>query len=171
MSVQAERLEISVKELIDNAIKSLFKMGAIQEFHEKKDAVPTLDITVKLDTSINECSGPSTAKKTVVLRNSTKFVVSKMGSAAIKGCCCFYNYFRLIIIIILGGLELSRAFMLYEDLHQAQNSLVLLDCLHLLYLVTPYDTSEQIKPNMQVYYYIVLAPFKKIRSFYHISFS
>ncbi|KAJ8914593.1 hypothetical protein NQ315_017298, partial [Exocentrus adspersus] len=51
-----------------------------------------------------------------------------------------------------GGLELSRAHILYEDLYQAQSSLVLQGHLHLLYLVTPYETSEQIKPNMQVYH-------------------
>lgn len=56
---------------------------------------------------------------------------------------------------ILGGLELSRAHLLYEDLFQAQSSLVLQGHLHLLYLVTPYETSEQIKPNMQVYYEVV----------------
>lgn len=58
-------------------------------------------------------------------------------------------------VSILGGLELSRAHLLYEDLFQAQSSLVLQGHLHLLYLVTPYETSEQIKPNMQVYYEVV----------------
>lgn len=72
------------------------------------------------------------------MKNSTKLVVSNLGTAAIK-----------------GGMELSRAHLLYADLLKAQSSLVLLDCLHLLYLVTPYDTSEQIRPNMQTYYHIV----------------
>lgn len=58
-------------------------------------------------------------------------------------------------IFFSGGLELSRAHLLYEDLYKAQASLVLQSHLHLLYLVTPYDTAEQIRPNMQVYYDLV----------------
>lgn len=45
--------------------------------------------------------------------------------------------------------------MLYEDLYKAQATLVLQGHLHLLYLVTPYDTAEQVSPNMQVYYDVV----------------
>lgn len=57
--------------------------------------------------------------------------------------------------MILGGLELSRAHLLYDDLYKAQASLVLQGHLHLLYLVTPYETAEQVRPNMQVYYDVV----------------
>lgn len=57
--------------------------------------------------------------------------------------------------MIIAGLELTRAHLLYEDLLQAQASLVLLDCLQLLYLVTPYDISEQVKPSKPRYYKIV----------------
>lgn len=56
---------------------------------------------------------------------------------------------------ILGNFELTRARILYDDLYQAQKSLVLVDNLHLLYLVTPYDVAEQIKPNKNDYYNIV----------------
>ncbi|CAH0552619.1 unnamed protein product [Brassicogethes aeneus] len=146
MAVQCDKLQVCLKSLTDGVIRSLFKLGAIQEQSDKKETEsPNLDLTIKIVSSMPTQAGvsmeePSTskAKKTVVLKNTTKFIVSKMGSAAIK-----------------GGLELSKAHILYEDLYQAQNSLVLLDCLHLLYLVTPYDTSEQIKPNMQVYYHIL----------------
>ncbi|RZC43124.1 helicase POLQ-like [Asbolus verrucosus] len=54
----------------------------------------------------------------------------------------------------LGNFDLTRAHMVYDDLHQAQRSLVLLDSLHLLYLVTPYEIAEQIKPNKNDYYNI-----------------
>lgn len=50
---------------------------------------------------------------------------------------------------------MAKAHFLYEDLLQAQNCLVLVNCLHLLYLVTPYDLSEQIKPAPGHYYRIV----------------
>lgn len=54
-----------------------------------------------------------------------------------------------------GGLELSRAHVLYEDLCTAQKSLVLLSCLHLLYLITPYDVAEQVQPSKALYYQLV----------------
>lgn len=54
--------------------------------------------------------------------------------------------------------------MLYDDLHQAQKSLVLLNELHLLYLVTPYEIAEQIKPNKNDYYNIVRMNFVLINS-------
>jgi hypothetical protein len=74
-------------------------------------------------------------------------VISKLGAAAIK-----------------GNFELTRAHMLYDDLHQAQKSLVLLNELHLLYLVTPYEIAEQIKPNKNDYYNIVRMNFVLINS-------
>jgi hypothetical protein len=52
-------------------------------------------------------------------------------------------------------MQLSYAHMLYRDLVQAQSGLVLLSCLHLLYLVTPYDFTGQIKPNSAVYFFVV----------------
>lgn len=57
--------------------------------------------------------------------------------------------------LVLGGLELASAHTLYEDLLEAQKHLVLLNDLHLLYLVIPYDYIFQIKPNFTVYYNIV----------------
>jgi len=60
-----------------------------------------------------------------------------------------------IAFIFAGCMQLSRAHMLYQDLFQAQSSLVLLSCLHLLYLVTPYDLMSQIKPNPTVYFSVV----------------
>lgn len=45
--------------------------------------------------------------------------------------------------------------MLYEDLLQAQANLVLLNDLHLLYLVIPYDFIDLVKPPLANYYNIV----------------
>ncbi|XP_060525528.1 helicase POLQ-like isoform X1 [Cylas formicarius] len=140
MAVQRDKLEVDIKAMTDNAIKCLFKMGAIEEScsRNKKPTSNICDFTVKLDMTLNNLSlqsENSPKKKMVVLTSNSKLLVSSLGAAAIK-----------------GGLEISRAHQLYDDLYRAQKSLVLLDCLHLLYLITPYDTSEQIKPNMQVYY-------------------
>ncbi|CAH1954654.1 unnamed protein product [Acanthoscelides obtectus] len=144
LAVQNDRLEVNIKKLVDSVIKNLFKLGALKEscgkIKEKVD--PLGNVSVKMDTStMNDSvqeSTPSKMKKVVVLSNSSKLVVSELGCAAIK-----------------GGLELSRAHLLYEDLSDAQSCLVLQGHLHLLYLVTPYETADQIKPNMQVYYEVL----------------
>lgn len=48
------------------------------------------------------------------------------------------------------------AYTLYEDLKKAQEHLILVDYLHLLYLVTPYDITSQIKIVGPVYYDVVM---------------
>ncbi|XP_050312718.1 helicase POLQ-like isoform X1 [Anthonomus grandis grandis] len=145
MSVQTDQLEVDIKKLTDVAIKKLFKLGALQESSEKGRQNSQRDVSVRLrsssgselDASLDTiCSNTTQKKKRVLmLTNASKLVVSSLGTAAIK-----------------GGLDLLRAHELYDDLYQAQKSLVLLNCLHLLYLVTPYETAEQIKPNIHVYY-------------------
>ncbi|KAJ8984879.1 hypothetical protein NQ317_002719 [Molorchus minor] len=151
LAVQMDRLEVDLKTLTDKVIRNLFKLGALKEecgIVKKSEETPLCDVSVKMNVSTNvESQNTSIAgdektasdskkqRKTVILTNSTKLVVSELGFAAIK-----------------GGLELSRAHLLYEDLYQGQSCLVLQGHLHLLYLVTPYETAEQIKPNMQVYY-------------------
>ncbi|XP_030762470.1 helicase POLQ-like [Sitophilus oryzae] len=152
MAVQIEKLNVNIKKLTDNVIKSLFKLGALEESCSKgKETDLGLNISVKLDTSsvglssspfntplTDVASNPTKPKRSVVLTSNTKLVVSNLGCAAIK-----------------GGLELSRAHQLYDDLYKAQKSLVLLNCLHLLYLVTPYETSDQVRPNIQIYHEVL----------------
>lgn len=48
------------------------------------------------------------------------------------------------------------AYTLYQDLKKAQEHLILLDYLHLLYLVTPYNIISQIKPIGFIYYDMVI---------------
>ena len=47
------------------------------------------------------------------------------------------------------------AYTLYQDLKKAQEHLILIDYLHLLYLVTPYDLISQIKVTELIYYDVV----------------
>ncbi|KAL3278268.1 hypothetical protein HHI36_013603 [Cryptolaemus montrouzieri] len=131
--------EEEMKKTTDKVIKELFTLGALQTNVENKEQNAG-NVSLRLETTVSEESIDSQnsekrKKRHVVIQKNTRLVVSKLGTAAIK-----------------GGLELSRAHILYEDLVQAQYSLVLLDSLHLLYLVTPYDLSEQIKPDMNVYF-------------------
>ncbi|XP_066141464.1 helicase POLQ-like [Euwallacea fornicatus] len=145
MAVQVDKLGVDIKRLTDSVIKKLFKLGALQESSAKgneRSVQSQCNVTVKMDQTF-ECLSDTldlvsqvvNTKKTIVLTSNTKLIVSSLGTAASK-----------------GGLHLTRAHQLYNDLYQAQKSLVLLNCLHLLYLVTPYDTSEQIRPNIEVYY-------------------
>jgi len=80
-------------------------------------------------------ASPVTPKQVVVVKNDSKLEISQLGKAAIK-----------------GGLDLGKALVLYGDLIQAQCSLVLFTGLHLMYLVTPYDISEQVNPSYNLYY-------------------
>ncbi|XP_057669741.1 helicase POLQ-like isoform X1 [Diorhabda carinulata] len=144
LAVQKNVLDVDIKKITDAVIKNLFKLGALKDYaskvKEKDISTGLADVSVRMDTSlqdtpVSESTETHSKKKRIVLTNDTKLVVSELGCAAIK-----------------GGLELSRAHMLYEDLFEAQSCLVLQGHLHLLYLVTPYQTADQIKPNNQVYY-------------------
>ncbi|CAG9859361.1 unnamed protein product [Phyllotreta striolata] len=148
LAVQKEELNVDIKRITDGIIKSLFKLGALRESCGKvKEEEIGNNVSVAMDTSLQGASVVENSpadktkkkKKTLVLKDDTKLVVSKLGCAAIK-----------------GGLELSKAHILYEDLSKAQSSLVLKGYLHLLYLITPYDLAEQITPNKQTYYEVFI---------------
>ncbi|CAH1392758.1 unnamed protein product [Nezara viridula] len=69
----------------------------------------------------------------VIEIHNEKFILQSFGKAAVKGNLPF---------------EVARE--LYEDLKEAQNSLVLVNDLHLLYLVTPYSVLEDLNPTFDV---------------------
>lgn len=146
LAVQEERLETTVKGSTDLAISELFKMGALQIASEATESsVPDKNISIILQSSIMGNTQGSAEKKSnperkqIVIGNDSRLVVSKLGKAAIK-----------------GGLDLDTAHILFEDLVQAQSSLVLLSDLHLLYLVTPYELARQIQPSLPNYYSIYI---------------
>uniref|UniRef100_V9IK62 Helicase POLQ-like n=1 Tax=Apis cerana TaxID=7461 RepID=V9IK62_APICE len=55
-----------------------------------------------------------------------------------------------------GCIDMECAYTLYQDLKKAQEHLILLDYLHLLYLVTPYNIISQIKPIGFIYYDMII---------------
>ncbi|KOX69175.1 Helicase POLQ-like [Melipona quadrifasciata] len=63
-----------------------------------------------------------------------------LGRAAMKAC-----------------INMQCAYTLYQDLKKAQEHLILIDHLHLLYLVTPYDLISQIKIIGTIYYDVVIS--------------
>lgn len=132
MAVQENRWEVTTKMATDQAITELFKQGALQAGNP--DSMNP-DISILMQTNPN-IDRPTTPRQ-LIINNDTTLVISKLGKAAIK-----------------SGFDLEKARLLYEDLVQAQSSLVLLTSLHLLYLVAPYDLAYQIKPSNATYYNI-----------------
>jgi len=67
--------------------------------------------------------------------------------------CIFHNKF------IAGPIDLKTANTLYEDLKTPQKHLILIDNLHLLYLVTAYDSISQITSIGNIYDVVILLIF------------
>ncbi|GJQ83211.1 hypothetical protein Trydic_g18235 [Trypoxylus dichotomus] len=147
LAVQEARVGLELKRITDKAIVELFKLGAVKVDDDcsQESSSFAADVSVQINNSMSSpCRNNSETlienkkpKMHISLNNQSKLVISKLGSAAIR-----------------GGLELAKAHLLYNDLLQAQESLVLLNCLHLLYLVTPYEMSEQVRPSKPRYYRI-----------------
>lgn len=139
MAVQSDRLNLVTRTLIDQTIQTLIQKKAIQVKNAATIA-PNLDLSVKIlssqdDLTTADVAASTPARQAVVIRNSTVLEISKLGKAAVRAC-----------------IDLERSKVLYQDLVEAQKSLVLKDFLHLLYIVTPYETAESLTPNNNIYY-------------------
>ena len=58
-----------------------------------------------------------------------------------------------------GVVDLDRSKQLYNDLRLAQEGLVLMTKLHLMYLVTPYDMVGTVSPIASTYFQVSLREF------------
>lgn len=170
MASQAQRLGITVRDEIKRAIRQLIQMKVLTIANgtggsgssvagasdvlsessvvfntEEMVAAPSVDVVGKASTSrcameTSPTTAPnevkSTKKKPVVIKPSTGLEINALGRAAYKSC-----------------IDLNKAHVIYNDLHEAQKSLVLIDYLHLLYIVTPYEPADiNVYPDMGVYY-------------------
>lgn len=159
MSLQAQRLGINTSKLTDDVIANLFKLKSITIVEPTKLARDVEDINSTLEFEFgSECSTTipdgfghqkpitktsqeieSVNKKIVrkvKLKPSTQMTISKLGRASFK-----------------SGFDLIKAQIIYKDLMQAQQSLVLLNYMHLLYVVTPYEpVNINVYPDMAIYY-------------------
>ncbi|KAK5650132.1 hypothetical protein RI129_001161 [Pyrocoelia pectoralis] len=155
LAVQQTQLNVNIKTLVKKVMNDLNKLGAIQV---DSNNVPLSDITFTLPSSVSILQlyyisismiyclfqSPSknvdkTLKRKRIIDNNTKLMVSKLGNAAMK-----------------GNLSLTDAHLLYTDLTKAKESLVLLNCLHLLYLVTPYSLVELIKLDKSQFHHVLM---------------
>ncbi|KAK7867975.1 hypothetical protein R5R35_014759 [Gryllus longicercus] len=154
LHVQSAILEVKSTELVDRSIGSLFKLRALQvdstesTSNDKKEmnsscanekANLSLNITQlggKEGPNQGGADGSKRAKKHLDIGRNTRLKISRLGRASMK-----------------GSIDQGRASELYNDLVKAQTNFVLLSYLHLLYLVTPYELMDQIKPDPDIYYY------------------
>ncbi|OXU31363.1 hypothetical protein TSAR_014936 [Trichomalopsis sarcophagae] len=144
LKVQEDRLGISVKEVTDKALTALLKSGILRvKQKQTKEVFSKLDSTVIFPSQMDDdvtTSVKKEKKKYITLVNNTELELCPLGRAAMK-----------------GSIDLQTAHTLYEDLKKAQANLVLVDYLHLLYLITPYDVACQVKPVGTVYYDVMMS--------------
>ena len=142
LNIQQQRLSVNVKRIADETVTEFLKSGVIKvKIKEKTVDVYKPNVTVAVP-SQGKCPNAKSVeikgKKTIVLTSETELELCDLGRAAMKGC-----------------INMQSAYMLYQDLKRAQEHLVLVDYLHLLYLVTPYDIVSQVKPVGPIYYDVV----------------
>ncbi|KAJ6632923.1 Helicase POLQ-like [Pseudolycoriella hygida] len=139
LAVQAERLGLNINEIINQTIKDLFKLKALTA-----SASPNNCSNVEFENSVASIDEESTLNDSktkkkqinVVLKPSTQLNISEMGKASFK-----------------SSIDLRKSQIIYNDLKEAQKSLVLSDHLHLLYIVTPYEPVDiNMTIDMKVYY-------------------
>ncbi|KAL2744268.1 helicase POLQ-like isoform X3 [Vespula maculifrons] len=137
LSVQQKRLNVNIKQIMDETIRVLFKNGVLKiHTMDKCNVIKSISITIpSQETICIEESEVANKKQIIALTSKTKLELCDLGRAAIK-----------------AGIDLQSAYELYEDLKIAQKHLILTDYLHLLYLMTPYNMINQIQPIGSVYY-------------------
>ncbi|XP_020293025.1 helicase POLQ-like [Pseudomyrmex gracilis] len=143
LNIQQTRIDVDLKTITDTTITALLKCGVIKV---KSPGPSTSDrnVTVVIPSQNPErAENPLSVRqgvKTIKFTKETEFQLCDLGKAAMK-----------------GPIDLNIAYTLYEDLKTAQKHLILMDHLHLLYLVTPYDTASQITPIGSIYYDVILS--------------
>ncbi|KAK3095782.1 hypothetical protein FSP39_019010 [Pinctada imbricata] len=107
-----------------------------------------------LDVDINNVTKESLQK---LLDNG--LVIQKRSLSQEKSDCTMHNLevTPLGRATFKGSVDIDYASLLYTDLQKGEESLVLSSYLHLLYLVTPYDTPNNISPSWMTYFQVMMA--------------
>lgn len=137
LAIQENRLNVNAKEIVDHTIQQLFKLKALSTVSDTAEKNKLQTSAVEFESQIIPAPEVNRKKiKNIVLNSSTTLDISALGRAAFKSC-----------------IDLQKALVIYKDLEKAQQSLVLVDYLHLLYIVTPYEPADiNLIPDMSVYY-------------------
>lgn len=138
LAVQAERLGLDIEEVIQRTIRNLFRLKALSASNSTSELSSSnieFEDSAAEESTMND-SKTKKRKTKFVLKPSTQLNISQMGKASFKSC-----------------IDLQKSHVIYNDLKEAQKSLVLSDHLHLLYIVTPYEPVEiNMTIDMTVYY-------------------
>lgn len=138
-SIQAHRfVDVNAKSVTNDIIEKLIRSKAITNAEDIKAEVivgpatssqSTQDSSFYKDISLSQ-------KKRMVLKSSTKLQVETLGKSSFK-----------------SGIDFNRSKIVYSELQKAQQSLVLLNYFHLMYIVTPYDDYNPPQlPDRNIFY-------------------
>ncbi|XP_059613887.1 helicase POLQ-like [Phlebotomus argentipes] len=138
LNVQANEFNVMMSTEVEKIVKKFYKLKALWI---KQETVP-LDCTIKIVTTQQVQIGNSPVqRRQIVIKNSSQLEISNVGKAAVAAC-----------------IDLHEAEKLYAELKKVQMGLVLVDYLHLLYIVTPSDLDIQMDPMIFCDEYLKLSP-------------
>ncbi|XP_077272172.1 mutagen-sensitive 301 isoform X1 [Temnothorax americanus] len=143
LNIQQNRIGVDLRTITDETITALIKCGVIK-VKSKGSNTGDPNVTVVIPSQESTRVDKREIKKgvkTITFTSETEFQLCDLGQAAMK---------------VAGPIDLKTAYTLYEDLKTAQKHLILIDNLHLLYLLTPYDNVSQITPVGSVYYDVIM---------------
>lgn len=170
LNIQQNRIGVNMKAITDETITALLKCSVIKvKSKGRNTGNPNITVVIPSQEPMHmEKSPVKKGKNMIAFTSETEFQLCDLGQAAMKGgssrfsvilhICVFITFYNNFILIT-GPIDLQTAYTLYEDLKTAQKHLILIDNLHLLYLVTPYDSISQITPIGSIYYNVVMILF------------
>lgn len=128
-STQQHRFsDVNAKSLTNDIIERLIRSRAIKPADDGDAKIE--EITTPSPTQASQASQESSfshditlsQRRRITLKSKTKLEIELLGKSSFK-----------------SGIDFSRSKIVCNDLRRAQDSLVLHDYFHLLYIVTPYD--------------------------------
>ncbi|XP_055683472.1 helicase POLQ-like [Lutzomyia longipalpis] len=125
LAVQSKQLDVKIRTEVEMIVKKFYRQKALWI---KQETIPH-DCTIKILQTQTSQVGTQSIKRQIVIKSSSELEISNVGKAAVAAC-----------------IDLQEADELYSDLKKVQMSLVLVDYLHLLYIVTPLETDIKMDP-------------------------
>ncbi|KAF7995969.1 hypothetical protein HCN44_007936 [Aphidius gifuensis] len=130
--LQAKKRDINIKEIVDQSIINLVKSNAL--LIDKKIYNSNFKIEILSQKSLtNNHDDDFTSSNDMTMMSYLE--LSNLGKVAMK-----------------ANIDLKTAYILAEDLKTPQKQLILLNDLHLLYFITPYDFSDKFRVDGLVLY-------------------
>lgn len=168
LNIQQKRLNVNIKQIVDETLSEFIKASVMKIKEKEKNFnkfKPNISVVFpSQDISSNDTIKEIKGKRILELTNETELELCNLGRAAMKGRNNFITnsyylvvYSFLCMFLFKACINMQCAYTLYQDLKKAQEHLILIDYLHLLYLVTPYDLISQIKLTGSIYYDVVIS--------------